>query len=558
MSRWSLTVGFAVVLGWSLSASAVTPVAGTLPAYVSIAINTNGNNFDPHVAGDLATYTHDTTIHYHRFSTATDAEVPPGESLQDLLSDTDGQFVVFSRVLRDGTTGAFLYDPNTSTTAEIDAAPAVTRFSVVLGNGTLAYIDSGLGVGGELVIQDTATQISQQITSDSEIDAVPNVSPEGSVVVWEHCAVSYTSCDIWQAVKSGTSWTASVSSADPADEQLPDTNGSIVVYGSDRPSGAGDIFFRPVGGGAETEIELAGTQINPNVAGHYIAFESRNGGPGDIELYDVSTNKLYDVTSTPSVNEELDDVTMLANGDVRVIWDNDEASASARHVYAATIPLGGGTTNHPPTADAGSDFEAACTSPAGTPVTLEGSRSSDPDGDALTFAWSGPFGSASGASPTVSLPIGPTTVSLTVSDGSLTSAADTVQVIVTLGVEGLLSPLGMLYPESSVLPEPDKALKQGRTVPLKLRLSCGGTYLTDTQVAAPKIARLYRVGGADTDLAVVDLDAGAANDNGILFRYTTGGEWDYNLKTSSLGAGAYVITIEMPDGKRYDGEFMLR
>ena len=82
-----------------------------------------------------------------------------------------------------------------------------------------------------------------------------------------------------------------------------------------------------------------------------------------------------------------------------------------------------------PTANAGADQ----TVPAGTnclaSVTLHGSGS-DPDGDPLTFTWSGPFGSATGATPTVSLPAGVHVVTLTVTDGRGGRATDTVTITV--------------------------------------------------------------------------------------------------------------------------------
>ena len=62
-------------------------------------------------------------------------------------------------------------------------------------------------------------------------------------------------------------------------------------------------------------------------------------------------------------------------------------------------------TNRPPVANA-----ADRPSPAGAgclaAVALDGRASSDPDGDGLTYTWTGAFGSASGATPSVSLPPG--------------------------------------------------------------------------------------------------------------------------------------------------------
>lgn len=86
--------------------------------------------------------------------------------------------------------------------------------------------------------------------------------------------------------------------------------------------------------------------------------------------------------------------------------------------------------NQPPVANAGSDQTVEMTSSSGAGVTLDGSGSSDPDGDALTYAWTWPGGNASGANPTISLPFGPTTVTLTVDDGKGGTGSDTVDILV--------------------------------------------------------------------------------------------------------------------------------
>jgi hypothetical protein len=85
--------------------------------------------------------------------------------------------------------------------------------------------------------------------------------------------------------------------------------------------------------------------------------------------------------------------------------------------------------NTRPVADAGTDQTVEQTGTL-TNVTLDGSGSSDPDGDALTYTWTGGgLSGVSGASPTVQLPAGSHTITLTVGDGELT-ATDTVQVTV--------------------------------------------------------------------------------------------------------------------------------
>ena len=90
-------------------------------------------------------------------------------------------------------------------------------------------------------------------------------------------------------------------------------------------------------------------------------------------------------------------------------------------------------TNRPPMADAGPDTTIECMGiPEGTQVTLDGTGSFDPDGDAITsYVWTGPFGTTEGATPTVTLPFGEHVIALTVTD--VHGATDTDEVVVTLG-----------------------------------------------------------------------------------------------------------------------------
>jgi hypothetical protein len=102
------------------------------------------------------------------------------------------------------------------------------------------------------------------------------------------------------------------------------------------------------------------------------------------------------------------------------------------------------TPNRPPVCDANGPYAVQCTG-GSTTVSLNGSHSSDPDGDALAFTWTGTFagGTVSGPTPIVTFPgIGTSTVHLTVSDpfeSSSCSAAvsilDTTPPILSCAVE---------------------------------------------------------------------------------------------------------------------------
>ena len=86
-------------------------------------------------------------------------------------------------------------------------------------------------------------------------------------------------------------------------------------------------------------------------------------------------------------------------------------------------------SNQAPAANAGNDQVIQRENSKGAEVTLDGSGSTDPDEDALTYEWVWDSGTESGVNPVIILRPGVTTVSLTVSDGDLT---DTDSVVVSI------------------------------------------------------------------------------------------------------------------------------
>lgn len=142
-----------------------------------------------------------------------------------------------------------------------------------------------------------------------------------------------------------------------------------------------------------------------------------------------NTDTSKDVFVQPSISISAGDTQYLSyrswnNGIVRLEIDQ-RSDGTIDEVISLGKP-----TNQPPVANAGPDQTVESTGPSGASVTLDGSGSSDPDpdNDPLTFAWTGPFGTASGPNPTVALPLGTHTITLTVVDGHGGTATDTVVV----------------------------------------------------------------------------------------------------------------------------------
>jgi len=86
--------------------------------------------------------------------------------------------------------------------------------------------------------------------------------------------------------------------------------------------------------------------------------------------------------------------------------------------------------SYPPVANAGPDQTVEQTSYDGALVKLDGSKSYDPDGYPLTYKWTWCCESATGKDPNVTLPVGTTTVTLTVDDGYYTDSNTVVITVV--------------------------------------------------------------------------------------------------------------------------------
>ncbi len=109
----------------------------------------------------------------------------------------------------------------------------------------------------------------------------------------------------------------------------------------------------------------------------------------------------------------------------------DASNNSSDSVWVAIDII---SPNNPPVADAGENQTVECTGADSVKITLDGSGSSDPDGDPLTYTWreAGEIiaGPTLDAQSEVMLAFGPHTIELTVEDGK--GKSDTAEVMIII------------------------------------------------------------------------------------------------------------------------------
>ncbi len=234
------------------------------------------------------------------------------------------------------------------------------------------------------------------------------------------------------AVLSGT--------GDPRADLTPDLSGRYVVQ----------LKLRGGQGGAGDEVLVHTRSIDTaNLPARADAGPDRSATLGETVTLDAAGSTDLDgdkityrwsLVSVPAGSTaSLDDATALRPsftvdlaGDYVVQLIADDGSGELSRPDTLVIS----TLNTRPIADAGPDQTVA----AGATVALDGSGSSDPDGDPLSHAWillAAPAGGnsqlsdATAVAPSFTAAAGDTLVQLAVSDGSLTSAPDAVLISTT-------------------------------------------------------------------------------------------------------------------------------
>jgi hypothetical protein len=127
---------------------------------------------------------------------------------------------------------------------------------------------------------------------------------------------------------------------------LPSTSSTTTAWQANPGDSFGwDIHWAAVGSSAIQRLQLTDEQFNPSVAGDVIVFESLNISTRqtDLYLYDIATNRVFQITNTPTMYESLSGITQLPNGELRIVWQAYDVSPPYQdvsdNIYTATFRL---------------------------------------------------------------------------------------------------------------------------------------------------------------------------------------------------------------------------
>lgn len=239
----------------------------------------------------------------------------------------------------------------------LDPLPNSLRERPAVGGQTVVWMDLGDNSelsDSEIVVYDLTSGTTTLLTNDSTYDADPDISPDGSFIVWTKCQVYSTDCHTWQAAYNGSGWDIAPL-AGTGNQLRPATDGQYIVYYGSYGANAPDknIFWQQRGVNEEHELVLPGTQRNPSIDNGFVVFERFDDAAAipnwNLMLYDLNNDRGFQITDT-NASEILPDIAVASNGMVHVVWQQSGAATDS-DIYASTFQLPETGSNHPPVID---------------------------------------------------------------------------------------------------------------------------------------------------------------------------------------------------------------
>jgi hypothetical protein len=293
-----------------------------------------GKQSDPHIDGDLVTYTDDdlmgtTTVRYFDLATNTDHLVPGNGA--NSQSEVSAGRIAFTESTAAGSQ-VVLFDIATQTRTVM---PGYGFSKPTVGGNYLFFEDRSsteymhpVDIGGYLIPSD---HFYRQ-TNDQFPDTNPALSPAGNMMLYQRCQTEGADCTFQGFVLTdpGIPFPGFSIPLCPKPSQYDMNNEYVLAYTSDK-DGETDIYIQTIVGiNTETHLVIPGEQRNVSISGNLVSFESPvqldNVLEYDIFVYDLNTGKLYQVTKTPE-DEGLSDIS-ISNGFARIVYGAPSASAN--------------------------------------------------------------------------------------------------------------------------------------------------------------------------------------------------------------------------------------
>lgn len=171
--------------------------------------------------------------------------------------------------------------------------------------------------------------------------------------------------------------------------------------------------------------------------------------PGNYSVRSVGTGSgpftvhVYSVDTSQRTSQHLSSRGVAAPGALR------------RHDFTLSAAGEVAFTNAAPIANAGADQTLTAGANGTALVAVDGSSSTDPDSDPITFTWAGPDAFARSATAQLTFPVGEHVLTLSVDDGRGGTAEDTIQITVVRGTEPVDTTAPIVTP--LVTPAPNAA-----------------------------------------------------------------------------------------------------